>query len=129
MFPPNIYPTYADDAVPTSIAIGPDGAYYVGELTGFPLVLNAANILRVGRSGHESDVCLTGFTQVIDLTFDRKTGDLYVLEFQGSVVRVRPAPRGSGPGKQRGYVRALRRGAANQSRQRSDDADLRGGRP
>jgi hypothetical protein len=95
VFPPNIYPTYADDAVPTSIAVGPDGAYYVGELTGFPLVLSAANILRVGRSGQESEVCLTGFTQVIDLTFDRKTGDLYVLEFQGSLVRVRPAPRGN----------------------------------
>ena len=94
IFPPNVYPAYADDAVPTSVVIGPDGAYYVGELTGFPLVFNAANILRVGRPGQQPEVCLTGFTQVIDLTFDRKTGDFYVLEFQGSVIRVRPARRG-----------------------------------
>jgi hypothetical protein len=25
------------DAVPTSVAVGPDGAFYVGELTGFPV--------------------------------------------------------------------------------------------
>jgi len=29
--------------VPTSVAVGPDGAYYVGELTGFPVVPGAAN--------------------------------------------------------------------------------------
>ena len=58
-----------------------------------------------------------------------KTGDFYVLEFQGSVIRVRPAPKGRfGSGEQRGYVRALRRGAANHDRERADDADLRGDR-
>jgi hypothetical protein len=31
-------------AVPTSVAIGPDGAYYVGELTGFPAPLGASRV-------------------------------------------------------------------------------------
>ena len=42
---------------------------------------------------------LTGFTPVMDLAFDR-TGDLYVLEFQGSLIRVTPdrSVHPSGPG-------------------------------
>jgi hypothetical protein len=35
------------DAVPTSVVVGPDGAYYVGELTGVPFVDASANIYRV----------------------------------------------------------------------------------
>jgi len=35
------------DAVPTSVAIGTDGAYYVGELTGLPVFAGVANVYRV----------------------------------------------------------------------------------
>jgi hypothetical protein len=35
------------EAVPTAVAVGPDGAYYVSELTGFPFSKGAARIWRV----------------------------------------------------------------------------------
>ena len=35
------------DPVPTSVAIGPDGAYYVGTLTGFPFPKGGASVLKV----------------------------------------------------------------------------------
>ena len=66
-------------AVPTSVAQGPDGALYVGELTGFPFPVGAAQIYRVPSEGGAPQVVATGFTNVIDLTFDR-TGALYVLQ-------------------------------------------------
>jgi sugar lactone lactonase YvrE len=60
------------------VAIGPDGAYYVGELTGVPFATGAANVYRV-VPGSAPTVALTGFTTVIDLAF-ASNGDLYVLE-------------------------------------------------
>jgi hypothetical protein len=68
----------AMQAVPTSVVVGPDGAYYVGELTGFPFPAGAARIWRV-VPGHRPTVYATGFTNVIDLAWG---GDhrLYVLE-------------------------------------------------
>ena len=83
------HPTGADDTVPTSVVAGPDGALYVGELTGFPLIPNISRVYRVGR-GAAPEICLDGFTQIMDLAFD-ETGDLYVLQFTGSLVRVSPA--------------------------------------
>ena len=35
------------DSVPTSVVVGPDGAYYVGELSGIPFNANVARIYRV----------------------------------------------------------------------------------
>ena len=66
------------DEVPTSVQRGPDGALYVGQLTGFPFIPGAANVYRVGKHGHVS-VFATGFTNIIDIAFD-KWGRLYVLE-------------------------------------------------
>lgn len=82
-----VFEPHPGDAVPTSVAIGSDGAYYVGELTGFPGVAGAANIFRLGRPGESPDVCLSGFTQIIDIAFDR-LGGLYVLQYSGSLIRV-----------------------------------------
>jgi hypothetical protein len=65
-------------AVPTSVVIGPDGAFYVSQLTGFPFPAGKASIFRV-VPGHAPSVVATGFTNVIDLAFDRH-GTLYVLE-------------------------------------------------
>jgi hypothetical protein len=66
------------DAVPTSVAEGPDDAYYVGELTGAPFAPGEARIWRV-VPGHDPEVLCMGFSFVIDLDFDH-AGNLYVLE-------------------------------------------------
>jgi hypothetical protein len=65
-------------AVPTSVVRGPDGALYVGELTGFPFVPALARVWRIWP-GHAPSVYATGFTNIIDLAFGRD-GRLYVLE-------------------------------------------------
>jgi hypothetical protein len=66
------------DSVPTAVAVGPDGAYYVSELTGVPFLAGFANIYRV-VPGQAPTVAWSGFTTVIDLAFD-PDGNLYVLE-------------------------------------------------
>ena len=66
-------------AVPTSVAADPDGALYVGELTGFPFQQGIANVYRIGAGG-QPKVYAKGFTNIIDLAFD-KSGGLYVLEY------------------------------------------------
>jgi hypothetical protein len=66
------------DSVPTAVAVGPDGAYYVSELTGVPFAAGFANIYRV-VPGHAPTVAWGGFTTVIDLAFG-PDGSLYVLE-------------------------------------------------
>jgi hypothetical protein len=71
-------PVRATDAVPTSVAIGPDGAYYVGELSGVPFSTGAANVYRVlARTAPQ--VFRSGFTTVTDIDFG-PDGSLYVLE-------------------------------------------------
>jgi hypothetical protein len=80
------------DSVPTSVAIGPDGAYYVGELS--PGV-GTANVYRVvpgepPRLFLASEACLGGFTTIIDIAFDDE-GNLYVLQIgPGTLIRITP---------------------------------------
>ncbi len=73
---------------PTSVAVGPDGYYYVGELKGFPAPTNESNVWKVapGASGvhcGSSPDCVKvfdgGFTSIIDLAFDAD-GNLLVVE-------------------------------------------------
>jgi len=66
------------ESVPTSVTLGPDGAYYVGELTGFPFPVGGARVWRV-VPGQEPTVYASGFTNIIDVTFDQN-GNLLVLE-------------------------------------------------
>lgn len=66
------------DSVPTSVARGPDGALYVGELTGFPFVAGLANIYRV-VPGQAPAVHCSGFKAIMDLAFG-PDGSLYVVE-------------------------------------------------
>jgi len=76
-----------EQAVPTSVVIGPDGAYYVGELTGFPATPGLSRVWRVapgtlhGHCGTSSacSVVTTGLTSVIDLVFG-PDGKLYVAQ-------------------------------------------------
>ncbi|MCE7006885.1 ScyD/ScyE family protein [Kibdelosporangium philippinense] len=65
-------------AVPTSVAQGPDGAFYVGELTGVPFKPGSAKVYKVWP-GKEPKVFADGFTNIIDVAFDQR-GNLYVLE-------------------------------------------------
>ena len=89
-FGPPIGTIVPAEAVPTAVAVGPDGAYYVSELTGFPFAKAAARIWRI-EPGSVGAVCdpvapsggcssvATGFSSVIDLTFG-PDGTMYVLE-------------------------------------------------
>jgi hypothetical protein len=75
---PDLPPQIPMQAVPTSVVKGPDGAFYVGQLTGFPFPVGGANVWRV-VPGHRPRVFAAGFTNIIDIAFDRH-GRLYVLE-------------------------------------------------
>jgi hypothetical protein len=48
--------------------VGPDGAIYVSELTGFPFVKGAASIYRM-VPGHKATVYASGLTNVTSLAF------------------------------------------------------------
>ena len=85
------------DAVPTSIVRGPDGAYYVTQLTGFPFQPGAANIWRV-VPGQAPTVYASGLTNLTDLAF-ADDGSLYAVQIAangllngpiGSLVRINP---------------------------------------
>ncbi|MDZ8184946.1 MAG: ScyD/ScyE family protein [Nostoc sp. ChiSLP02] len=65
--------------VPSSVAIGPDGAYYVSQFTGFPFPEGQAKIYRIGADGVPT-IYADGFTQLTDLEFDTQ-GNLYALQY------------------------------------------------
>ncbi len=69
-------PTF--QSVPTDVTLGWDGAYYVGELTGFPFTRGAADIYRVLPEGGPR-VWASGFTTIVSVAAARQ--GLYVLEF------------------------------------------------
>jgi hypothetical protein len=69
----------AVQSVPTGGTIGPDGALYVGEYTGFPYPEDKSRIFRIDEDG-SPEVFLDGFTHITDLTFDQN-GNLLVLQF------------------------------------------------
>jgi hypothetical protein len=75
---PGLPPQLPMQAVPTSVVKGPDGAFYVGQLTGFPFPVGGANVFRV-VPGQDPEVFAGGFTNIIDIAFDKR-GRLYVLE-------------------------------------------------
>ena len=82
VFPPIPNPTPVGppmiEPVPTSVARGPDGALYVGQLTGFPFVPGLANIYRV-VPGQNPVVHCSGFKTIVSIAFG-PGGDLYVVE-------------------------------------------------
>jgi len=77
VFGPEPVPVQAQP-VPTSVAVGPDGALYVGQLGGFPFEVGKQSVFRV-VPGHAPTVYATGFTSIGDIAFDR-SGRLLVLE-------------------------------------------------
>jgi glucose/arabinose dehydrogenase len=84
-------------AVPTSIALGPDGAFYVGELAE-GAGKGKARVWRVPEAGGTPTVHARGFTAITGVAFG-PDGSLFVTEFarnprkedfRGRVVRVAP---------------------------------------
>ena len=80
----------AAQSVPTSVAVGPDGALYVSELTGFPFDPGYARIWRV-VPGQRPTVYTRGFTNISAITFDHR-GRLLVLEINRAGLRDTRAP-------------------------------------
>ena len=82
-------------SVPTTVARGPDGALYVGELSGDPFFPGEARVWRV-VPGQPPTVHAQGFTTIIDIAFDH-LGRLIVLQtgpnpfdsaLEGALIRV-----------------------------------------
>jgi len=69
--------TIPAEAVATSVAVGPDGAYYVGELKGFPAPVGESRIWRIEPNARNAQcgrsplctVVFDGFTSIMDLAF------------------------------------------------------------
>jgi sugar lactone lactonase YvrE len=87
-------------SVPSSIALGPDGAYYVGELAESS-GKGKARVWRVPAEGGTPTLHATGFTSITGLAFG-PDGSLYVTEFARNMARfdirgrvIRIAPDGS----------------------------------
>ena len=76
-FGPGVIPM---QAVPTTVVAGPGGNLFVGQLTGFPFPVGAANIFQVPGNGGTPVVIAGGFTNIIDMVADG-TGGGYVVEF------------------------------------------------
>jgi hypothetical protein len=90
-------PAAVTDSVPTSVVRGPDGAFYIGELTGAPFTAGTARIYRFAP-GSAPTLHLDGFKTIIDMAFGRDRS-LYVLQHAsspagldgpGQVIRVAP---------------------------------------
>jgi hypothetical protein len=71
------------DAVPTSVAVGPDGAYYVSELTGVNFGPGAARIYRV-VPGEAPTIHVSGLQTITDIAFDAD-GTLYAVQHSSGV--------------------------------------------
>lgn len=75
--------------VATSVAVGPNGHYYVGELKGFPAPTGESNVWEIDPDAtgakcpnpHCQKAFDGGFTSIIDLKFD-DSGTLHVVELE-----------------------------------------------
>ena len=103
---PSPFGTIPMQAVPTGVVKGPDGAYYVSQLTGFPFPVGGARVFRVNPSTGAYTTYATGFTSAIDLAFGRD-GTLYVLEIDSDSILA--------PGRA-GALLAVRRGGGTPRR-------------
>lgn len=78
-FPPFELPAgFPADAVPTDVVQGPDGAWYVSQLVGFPFEPGSSTIWRV-VPGSDPEPYATGLTSVTSLAF-ADDGTLYAVE-------------------------------------------------
>jgi hypothetical protein len=80
-------------AVPTSLAIGPDGALYVGTAIGVPSLPGTAAVYRL-MPGHAPIVAASGLTAVTSIAFDHR-GNLLALEFNTGGLLAPPSTPGA----------------------------------
>ena len=80
-----VRPEIPVQAVPTGVVEGPDGFYYVSQLTGFPFPVGGAKVFRVDPRTGAYTVYASGFTNIMDLDFD-DDGTLYVLEIDSDSI-------------------------------------------
>lgn len=81
------------DSVPTDIARGPDGAWYVTELVGFPFEPGSASIYRL-VPGKSPQKWAWGLTNVTSLAF-AANGDLYAVQLADKGMLAGQPPMGS----------------------------------
>ena len=79
------------EGVATSVTVGADGYYYIGELRGFPATPGTSSVWRVHPTANNATcdwenpykgkckLYKSGFTSIVDLASDRK-GNIYVTE-------------------------------------------------
>ena len=80
-------PFIPGESVPTSVVVGPDGNYWVGELKGFPAPTGQSGVWRIEAGARgvqcgvdpECEKVLDGFTSIVDLEVS-PDGKLYVSE-------------------------------------------------
>ena len=109
------------DAVPRAVVVGPDGAYYVSTLTGFPFTAGTASVYRV-VPGQAPTLYAWNLTALTDLAFG-PDGSLYALQhaspISGSSVPVRRRRRDlAGAAGRRLHIDAGRRRPAPRDRPR-----------
>jgi len=107
---PGLPPTLPAEAVPTSVVVGPDGNWYVGELKGFPFQPGTSKVWKI-RAGSKNlrptptsrfstsgaAVYADGLTSIVDLAVGR-SGATYALEFaKDGVGAVEAAPPDAPP--------------------------------
>ncbi len=79
------------NAVPTDVAVAEDGSLLVGQLTGFPFTVGAADVFSVPAGGGDPTVLYDGFTNIIDVD-TAPDGSVYVLEMlKGGMLGIDPA--------------------------------------
>lgn len=87
---PGLPPMMPSEAVPTTVTVGPDGYWYVGELKGFPFVQGASRIWKVAPWARDvtcdasaptaaCSLYMDGFTSITGIDF-APDGSLYVVE-------------------------------------------------
>ncbi|WP_106814879.1 ScyD/ScyE family protein [Microbacterium timonense] len=80
------------EAVPTNVVVGPDGAYYVSQLVGYPFPAGASRIWRV-VPGQQPTVYATGLSNVTSLAWQHQT--LYAVQISDTSLLSEGPPIGS----------------------------------
>jgi hypothetical protein len=79
--------------VPTSLAVGPDGALYIGTLN-FRGGAGHAAVYRLAPGSHTATVYASGLTAITGIAFGRR-GTLYVAQFTTTIGPTGPGPDGN----------------------------------